>query len=120
MMLNELAREIHADNVAAGWWNDIHTGESILETRNKGEMFMLFVTELAEAFEGIRKNQMDKHLPDRTAEEVELADLFIRVLDYAGARGLDLDGAIADKRAYNKVRADHKVENRKAAGGKAF
>lgn len=33
---------------------------------------------------------------------------------------LDLTGAIAEKRAFNAQRADHKLENRAAAGGKKF
>ena len=44
----------------------------------------------------------------------------IRIFDYAGALGLDLGGAMAEKLAYNQQRADHKRENRKAEGGKAF
>lgn len=38
----------------------------------------------------------------------------------AAGMGLDLGGAIADKLAFNAARADHRPENRKAAGGKAF
>lgn len=34
--------------------------------------------------------------------------------------GYDLTGAIKDKLAYNKNRADHKLENRNKEGGKAF
>ena len=38
----------------------------------------------------------------------------------AGFRGFDLDGAVAEKRAYNAEREDHKPENRRKEGGKAF
>jgi hypothetical protein len=34
--------------------------------------------------------------------------------------GFDLDGAVAEKRAYNAEREDHKPENRRKEGGKAF
>lgn len=118
--LNNLADIIHGRNVAAGWWTDLHTGESIKATRNKGELMMLLVSEIAEAFEGIRKNLPDSHLPHRSAEEVELADLLIRLFDYAGARELDLAGAVLEKMAYNAVRADHKREHRLSANGKKF
>ena len=77
-------------------------------------------SELSEAMEGVRKNQMDDHLPHRKMEEVELADCVIRILDYAGAYGLDVFGAIAEKVEYNKKRQDHKIENRKKGNGKAF
>lgn len=52
--------------------------------------------------------------------EVELADAVIRIFDLAGAYGMDLGGAIAEKLAYNAHRADHKPEARAAAGGKAY
>lgn len=80
----------------------------------------LIHSEISEALEGGRKDKMDDHLPDRKSEEVELADAVIRIMDLAGARGLDLAGAIIEKLAYNQSRPDHKPENRAAAGGKKF
>lgn len=114
--LNELAKDCHAAN--QHWWHDPRTGERL--QRNKGEMLMLMVSEISEAMEGERKNLMDDHLPHRRMAEVELADVLIRLFDYAGAYGYDLDGAVAEKRAYNANRADHKAEARLAPGGKAF
>lgn len=117
MPLNDLAHEIHyVDNVH--WWKDPATGKPV--QRNKGEMMMLMVSEIAEAMEGERKDLMDEKLPHRKAAEVELADLLIRVFDYAGAFGYDLDGAVKEKRAYNAVRADHKPENRLKPNGKKW
>lgn len=116
MDLNDYARQSHEDNIK--WWQDLETGEPL--DRNKSELLMLMVSEIAEAQTGVRKNLMDDHLPHRTAEEVELADLLIRAFDYAGAFELDLQGAYAEKRLYNKERADHKTEARLAAGGKKF
>jgi NTP pyrophosphatase (non-canonical NTP hydrolase) len=115
---NLLAQECHDSAVEAGWWQDLDTGESLFGKRNKGEMLMLMVTELAEAYEGVRKDAMDDHLPHRKMEEVELADVIIRLADYAGAHQLDVGGAIAEKLAYNAERADHKPENRRKPGGK--
>lgn len=114
---NDMAREIRADN--EHFWTDLVTGEK-LTNRNKGEMFALMHSELSEAFEAERKNLNDDHLPNRKGVEVELADLFIRVMDYAGEYGLDLDGAIAEKRAYNKTRKDHTRETRLAPNGKKW
>ncbi|GAA3721338.1 hypothetical protein GCM10022421_32430 [Oceanisphaera sediminis] len=101
-----------------GWWNDISTGEPL--QRNKGELLMLIVSEVAEAMEGERKGLMDDKLPHRPMAEVELADAMIRILDYAGGYGYDVAGALVEKLAYNMSRADHKPENRAAANGKKF
>lgn len=118
--INRLARDIHADNVQAGWWSDPKTGESTVDTRNRGEILMLIVSEVSEGMEGHRKGLMDDKLPHRTMLEVELADACIRIFDLAGAEGFDLGGAIAEKRAFNATRADHKLENRLKPGGKAY
>lgn len=114
--LNQLARQCHDANKT--WWHHPATGEYL--HRNKGELLMLIVSEIAEAMEGERKNLKDDHLPHRRMAEVELADALIRIFDYAGAHGYDLDGAVAEKLAYNAQRQDHKPEARLAAGGKSF
>ena len=113
--LNDLAGACHAD--AFGWWHNT-IGERL--DRNKGELLMLIVSEVCEAMEGERKDLMDDHLPHRKMAEVELADVLIRVFDYAGAFGYDLDGAVREKRAYNAKRADHKAEARLRADGKKW
>ena len=115
-MFNELAKEVHRENEK--WWTDPHTGERI--QRNKGELISLMHSELSEMMEGERKNLMDEKLPHRRNAEVEMADLIIRALDYAGAFGFDLDGAITEKRAYNRVRTDHTHAARLAKGGKQW
>lgn len=109
--ISELQQQIHAQNVEAGWWD---------EPREKGTLLCLVHSEISEAMEGERKGLMDDHLPHRPMAEVELADAMIRIMDYAGAFGYDLEGAIAEKLEYNRHRADHKRENRAADGGKKF
>ena len=116
MSLNAYAIECHVDN--ARWWEDPATGERI--ERNKGELIALIHSELSEALEGVRKGLPDDKLPHRSMEEVEMADALIRIFDYAGAFGLDLEGAYQEKRAYNATRTDHTHEARAAAGGKRF
>ena len=88
--------------------------------KNVGEQMSLLHTEVSEATEGHRRLKMDDHLPHRTSLEVELADVLIRVFDLSGGYGLDVAGAMAEKLAYNAQRQDHKVENRRAIGGKKF
>lgn len=100
------------------WWKDPATGEPL--KRNRGELLMLIVSEIAEAMEGERKNLMDDKLPHRPMAEVELADALIRIFDYAGGFGYDIGGAFIEKMAYNSTRADHKPEERLKANGKKF
>ena len=116
--INMLRDKCFQNALDAGWHTDLGTGELI--ERNKAEMLMLIVSEVAEAMEGVRKDLKDDHLPERSMEEVELADTVIRIMDYAGRWGLDIGGAIMEKLEYNKNRADHKIENRKLNGGKKF
>lgn len=113
--LNLYAMESHIDNHR--WW---HRADGTRLERNKGELLMLIVSEIAEAMEGERKDLMDNHLPERKMVEVELADALIRIFDYAGAFGYDLEGAYQEKREYNRNRADHTYEVRAADGGKKF
>lgn len=132
---NLFAADVHAAN--QHWWvcpRCDGSGESELtlsgmclfcegsgiDNREVPKLLMLTVSELAEAMEGDRKDLMDDKLPHRKAFEVEIADAFIRMFDMAGKHKLDLDGAIREKMAFNRVREDHKPEARKAAGGKKY
>lgn len=111
----------HGAAASAGWWHDLQDGEPIINRPHVvGEKLMLIVSEVSEAMEGHRKGLMDDKLPHRRMIEVELADALIRIADLAGALGLDLGGAIAEKLEYNSKRADHKVENRRLPGGKSY
>ena len=128
--VNALCADIHAHNIAAGWWTDlasgISLGDAVRDRHSRlghalvAEKLCLVHSEVSEAMEGHRKSLPDDKLPHRPMVEVELADACIRIFDLAGALGLDLGGAIEEKRAYNAQRADHKLENRLKAGGKAY
>lgn len=111
-----LSEIIHSDNEK--WWVDLETGERL--ERNEAEMIALQHSELSEALEALRKDLMDDKLPHRKGIEVELADCIIRILDHSAGMGYDVAGAITEKIKYNRVRADHKIENRKQEGGKKF
>lgn len=110
-VINELSCNIHIDNRDRGWYDN---------PVDDGTRFMLMVSEISEAMEGRRKNLKDEHIPHRSSEEVELADAVIRILDYAGYKGLDIGGAIEEKLAYNRIRPDHSREERSKEGGKKF
>lgn len=131
---NELVYECHEASYNAGWWNHNKTGidlkrvilaptsplEELLGGAVVAQKLCLTHSEISEAMEGHRKGLMDDKLPHRSMIEVELADAIIRACDLAGAMGLDLGGAIAEKLAFNAVRPDHKKEAREAAGGKSY
>lgn len=118
--LKDLQAYCHNVSVKAGWWNDVTTGEKFDPVAKGPEKIALMHSELSEALEGLRKGLMDDKLPHRANAEVELADAVIRILDWAGAMGYDIAGAIEDKLEFNASRPDHKLENRQAAGGKKF
>lgn len=114
IMLTNLCHSIAA---GCGWWHN-NKGEALY--RNFGELIALIHSEISEALEGDRKSKQDEHLPQYTSVEVELADALIRIFDLAGAMNLRLGFAFVDKLIYNMNRADHKIENRMAEGGKKY
>lgn len=82
-------------------WND---AQGFWQSENKGEKYMLMVTELGEGFEGVRKPGPSDKIPSFTIEEEELADTLIRIFDYAGHFNLRLGLAFLAKLEYNLSR----------------
>lgn len=112
--LNEITKIQHGVSYEAGWWD----GVDHLDPNVKAAKMCLMHSEISEAMEGMRKDLMDDKLPHRKMEEVELADVLLRIFDYAGRYELDLGGALVEKMRFNTVRPDHKKENRDKDGGK--
>lgn len=128
--LTGIAGGIHQLNVQAGWWEDLDAVLAHLPEgsplRRKVEMWFhatkiaLIHSEVSEMLEGLRKGLADEKLSHRSAEEVEAADIFIRLFDYCGRRNHDVSQAVIEKIEFNSRRADHKPENRDGPGGKAI
>ena len=114
--INVLASEIHAENVAVGWWDNVDMSEPMVVPCK----LALIHSEISEALEGHRKNLMDDKIPSRKMLEVELADAIIRILDLSAALNFDIGGAIFEKCEYNKTRLDHKRETRQLKNGKSY
>ena len=115
-----LQMKCHGAARDAGWWGDAQGNSVTANPLCFSNKLCLIHSEISEAMEGDRKGLMDDKLPHREMREVELADAVIRIFDLAGAYGMDLGGAIAEKLVYNAQRADHKPEARAAAGGKSY
>lgn len=101
----ETARRVHALAQEKGWWE----GE-----RNEAELIALMHAELSEALEGLRAgNPPSGHIPAFSVVEEEFADVIIRIMDHAQARGYRVGEALEAKLAFNATRP-------RKHGGKGF
>ncbi len=116
--LDPIAAIIHLRNREAGWWPEDR------EERNVPEMLCLIHSEISEAMEGHRKSLPDDKLPQYPMIVVELVDALIREFDLLGflceKHNVDLSEVFMAKLNFNAKRADHKIENRQAEGGKKY
>lgn len=124
--INEMVTVVHNNAKEKGWWES---------QREAGTILMLIVSEIAEAMEEARNNTppiyihskeqvainphfadidfIEESLAKPEGELIELADAVIRIMDYCGSKGWDLERAIRMKIRYNLTRPHRH-------GGKAF
>jgi hypothetical protein len=95
--INELAKAIHENAVAHGWWE---------EQRSLGDIIALIHTELSEAFEEFRNKKGYLYYEDGKPEgiAVELIDAVIRIFDFLYHQGIDIDKILLEKHEFNKTR----------------
>jgi len=99
----EWQRAIHEYAKDKGWWD---------KPRSIGDIFILFTSEVAEAYEEYRNGHaltetyFNPGLPDKPeGVPTELADVVIRVLDLCEWAGIDLQEVMRRKHEYNLTRA---------------
>jgi hypothetical protein len=101
------------------------SAEEIYTFKEMDLYLMALVRILSQAMEANRKgrvllNNGGPSSGQKPGFDVYLGHALFRIFDMAHRLGLELDDAIAEKMEFNAHRADHKVENRRAAGGKAY
>lgn len=125
--ISEFQEHVHANAINKGWWD----GQGIaLSPDSVLAKIMLTVTELAEAVELVREPDFDphavffKHMEDGGEKRIpfvhwqkyradmpkpegfgtEIGDAIIRLMDLAGAMGVNLEERMREKHAYNLTR----------------
>lgn len=97
MNINELAKDIHENAVAHGWWES---------DRGLAEIIALCHSELSESLEAYRNGEElvwdNNGKPDGIA--VELIDCVIRIFDYLAKEKVDIEQIMRIKHEYNKTR----------------
>lgn len=127
--LNAFAAEVHKNAVDHGWWKDDRSLPEILmlcvselsealeeyragrlmfycgSTNKNCENLPMSGTVLIDG-EEYQSPCPNCHSPNRKPEgaAVEFADCIIRILDYCGHAGIDIEAVIAAKHEYNKSR----------------
>lgn len=94
MTISELQDICHDIAVNSGWWE---------EDRNDGECIALMHSELSEALEALREPWTPENDPMINVS-IEFADVIIRILEYCGARGIDMEAALLRKIEINRDR----------------
>lgn len=116
MTINELVKAAHANAVAKGFWPTIHAEYS--DPPSYTEKLFLVVSELVEAGEELRSGHapdeiyvdevmsdlQDAQLSKPEGVPIELADAVIRIMDFCGYAGIDLEAAIELKMKFNTTR----------------
>ena len=86
--LGRFQSHVHQTAINKGWWDVI---------RQDGTLIALMHSELSEALEALRRGEEE-------ALGEELADVIIRILDYAETKGIDMAECLIAKATKNEGR----------------
>ena len=114
MTINDWVQKCHEIAIEHGWWD---------EEKSLGECIALMHSELSEALEEARDGRPGEYVLTAENDElylekdrekfagrkpegvyVELVDCVIRIFDYLGHEGADVEAIMAEKCAYNETR----------------
>lgn len=105
-MLNEFSGQCHLNAVNKGFYEKVENiinklennqDKEVLENLFKCQQLLLIITELTEATEELRCNNINKF-------NVEIADTFLRLFDLVGYLNIDIEKEIKEKILINKKR----------------
>lgn len=92
----EVQQKVHDNARQKGFWD---------APRNEGEILCLVHSEISEAVEALRVgNPPDDKIPEFDGVSSELADVIIRIMDYAEGFGYRVAEALVAKTSMNQTR----------------
>lgn len=95
-IFDAMALQVHTTAKEKGWWDS---------KRSDGECLALIHGEVSECLEALRNNNpKSDHIPEFSGAEEELADVIIRIMDFANAKKFKVAEAIISKMAFNQTR----------------
>ena len=95
-LFDAFAQGVHLTAIEKGWWD---------RSRNELEIAALIHSEISEMVEAARHGDPpDDKIPEYSGVEAELADVIIRIMDFAVERKYNITGALIAKAEFNKTR----------------
>lgn len=101
--LKQWQEDAHQLSRSKGWYD----GADEVTAERMAVKLALIHSETSEALEDVRAGKLGGSVREDGKPEglpSELADIVIRVLDFAGWLGIDLEQAVAEKHAFNATR----------------